>query len=268
MKHDNKQLLAAFAALAAGFAWAAPSGVFAQQRTAPPTEEITLPPRPAAITPRLSVRQPPGIQTAKTAGPVDWAAVKVAVDETRERDAAFDRELRAMTLSRVISPEEQQRRRPKGVRAMAPEQTERVSAQEVRRTRLPLLAPVTADTINNLRVTARENAFTAFGDLPNGASFELLGTRMRVVGGTDELMKSRAAQRSSAVSRLDGIDAPFLISRHEEGVDLSFSKFNAAYLLTVYCPDPDADARCADDGYVRSLAENLAIFNEDEGATP
>lgn len=252
---------AALSIAAASQAWAQLSA--APTETAATDEEESLPPRP--IVPRRSDRRPPGIQTSKTSGPPDWQAVKTSVDDMRSRDAAFDRQMRAMTLSRVVPTEERERLRPKGVRAAAPQQFQRVAPDEVLRTRVPLLAPVTAETVSNLRIAARENAYTAFGDLPGGGYFELIGTRMRVVGGPAELMKARTAQRKRAVARLDSIDAQFLISRHEQGVDLSFSKFNAAYLITIYCPKADTDERCAKDDFILSFAENLALLNEGEG---
>lgn len=240
----------------------------AQDRTQPASEEETAPPPPpppAAIIPRRSDRTPPGIRVEKKAPAApDWTAVKTTLRVSKEKDAEFDRSVRAMSLSRVISPEERERLRPKALRAAPPEQFKRVSPEAVNRAMLPVLAPATAETIGALRIASRENAFTAFGELPNGANFELIGTRMRVVGGPTELVKARGAQRKRALKRLDSIDAPYMISHHEQGVELSFAKFNVAYQIAVYCDD-ETDARCAQDDYAISLADSIVILNENAG---
>jgi hypothetical protein len=232
---------------------------------APPSEEAA--PAERIIVPRLSDRAAPETSGRKSDGPIDWEAVRALIAMTRERDAEFERSLRAMTLTRVVTAEERERLRPKGLRALAPTQLQRVSPERVAVPQLPVLAPVTAETAGSLRIAARPDAFTAFGELPNGANFELIGTRKRVTGGGPELMKARLAERRRALRTLEAIDAPFMVSHHEEGVDLSFSKFNAAYQITVYCND-EKDWRCAADDYVVSLAENLVILNEDAGGTP
>lgn len=220
--------------------------------------------RERIIVPRLSDRAPPGILADKQFAEPDWAAVKTLLRVTRERDAEFDRSLRAMTLTRVVSAEERERLRPKGLRPLAPAQLQRIAPEKVAIARLPVLAPVTAETAPNMRIAANENSFTVFGDLPDGATFELIGTRMRIVGGPPELIKARTAERRRLTRRLDAIDASYIISRAEDGIDLSFSKFNTAYQITVYCPS-ETDSRCADEKYVTSLAENLVILNEDAG---
>jgi hypothetical protein len=247
------------------------AAAFAQTPEGSGDEESAEAPASAVITPRRSESAPPGPVPEKAAPAIDWAKVREQIAETRKRDEAFDRQLRAMSQSRDVPAEERERLRPKGLRSIAPGQlqSKSVTAAEVARTRVPLLVPLTSDTVGALRVVARENAYTAFGDLPNGASFELAGTCMRVVGGPPEVVRMRMAQRKEfAAARIDGLDAPFVISRHEQGVDLSFSKFNCGYMITVYCDKPDADARCAEDDFVTGLASNTAILNESEGATP
>ncbi|MEQ8178157.1 MAG: hypothetical protein RIC52_12085 [Amphiplicatus sp.] len=215
--------------------------------------------RARVITPSRAPARLARPQTEKNLAPIDWAAVRETIRETRERDQLFERQQQSSTVARAPSP------RPEGLRALTPRQLGRVDAREVAQTRVPLLAPVTADTVPTLRVAARENAFTALADLPGGASIELLGTRLRVVGGGADVVKMRQAQRRRFQARLAGLDAPYVISRHEEGVDLSFSKFGASYLVTIYCPKPDTDERCTKDDFVLSIVQNLAILNESEG---
>ncbi|MEQ8934759.1 MAG: hypothetical protein RIE56_03080 [Amphiplicatus sp.] len=244
--------------MTAGAALFAAAGVAltaaAQQPDAAAQDErarIITPPRTAA---RLARPSP-----VKNLASIDWAAVRETIRETRERDQLFDRQQQSSTFARAPAP------RPDGLRALSPRQLGRVDAREIAQTRVPLLAPVTADTAPTLRVAARENAFTALADLPGGASIELLGTRLRVVGGGADVVKMRQAQRRRFQARLTGLDAPYVISRHEEGIDLSFSKFGASYLVTIYCPKPDEDERCTKDDFVLSIVQNLAILNEAEG---
>lgn len=216
--------------------------------------------RARVITPTRSAPRLARPALEKSAAPIDWQAVRDLIRETRERDQAFQRQAQtSTTAARPPAP------RPDGLRALSPRQLGRVDLREVAQTRVPLLAPVTSETTPTLRVAARENAFTALADLPGGASVEILGTRMRVVGGGADAVKMRQAQRRRFQARLAGLDAPYVISRHEEGVDLSFSKFGAAYLVTIYCPKPDDDERCSKNDYVLSLVQNLSILNESEG---
>lgn len=266
---------AAIVALAAGGAAGLVGLAALAQQQAPTTTAGTAadaadetPIDDGVIVPRRSDAGPSGPLGSKEPGGPDWEQVRATIAAMKERDAEFDRQLRAMQLSGQVSEAERERLRPKGLRAAAPEQFQRVAVEQVKRTRVPLLAPLTADTVSSMRIVAGENAYTALGELPNGAAFELIGTRMRVVGGGPDFGKMRAAMRSRAKARIESINAPYVLSRHEQGVDLSFSKFNCAYMITIYCPDPSGDARCSEDGFVRSLADNLAILNETEGGTP
>lgn len=221
----------------------------------PPTDDDSE----RAVTPTRSAPSR-GADAEKTAAPLDWQTVRATLREGRARDDAYNRELQEPgALTRTARP------RPDGLRSMPAGQLRLVDPREVQQTRVPLLAPLTADTAATLRVIARENAYTATAELPGGALVQLLGTRLRLVGGGETRMRMRQAQRARFQARLAGIDAPYVVSRHEEGIDLSFSKFGAAYLITVNCPDPDEDARCADESFIRSLAQNLSILNESEG---
>lgn len=234
------------------------------KETAPATQDgsVVVPRRSKAKAAAAAVRQ----ASPKSAGAVDWQDVNEEVTKMRASEAQAQREVRAMELTRALTPAEREKMRPRGLRTASAKQFQRMSSQEIGETRVPVLAPVTADTMGSMRVAARENAFTVFGDLPDGAYFEIIGTRMRVVGGTAATMEMRAKSRSAALPRLASLDAPYEISRHEQGVDLSFSRFNVAYQISVLCQDPDGDARCAGDDFVMSLADNLAILNQEEGA--
>jgi hypothetical protein len=227
----------------------------------PRRSEVVARRQKAAATAGVSEGEAP----PKMEGEIDWGEVRRAVDDMKTQDAVFQRQVRAMELSRALTVQEREKMRPKGLMAVSPRAMKSVSESEVRETRVPVLAPVLAETMGTMKVAGRRNSFTAFGPLEGGAYFEVIGTRMRIVGGTPETMKMRAAARPAAMKRLAALNAPYTISRHEQGVDLSFSRFNVAYQISVLCPDPDADARCASDDFVMSLADNLALLNAEEG---
>lgn len=270
MSSRYRSRLIAGAAIAAG-ALAAAQGFAQTQGSGDEAAAETDAPAETIIVPRRSDTAAPGKPVLKEPPKIDWPDVRESLAEMRKRDEAHDRQMRAMSLSRDVPPEEQEKLRPKGLRSLTPAQlqSDAVSAAEVARTRVPLLVPATPDTVGKMRVIARENAYTAVGDLPDGASYEIAGTCMRVVMGDAGVARMRMSQRKEfAAKRIEGLDAPFVISRHEQGVDLSFSKFNCAYMITVYCPKPDSDSRCAEDDFVTGLASNIAILNESEGAMP
>ena len=232
------------------------------------------------ITPRKSrvlksMKQEPGAKAAaapaqdeappKVEGDADWGDVRKALDEMRDQDARVQRETRALELTRPLSAEEREKMRPMGLRAVSAGQYKTAWSSEVRQTRVPVLAPITAETIGPMKIACRKNSFTAFGELPDGAYFEMIGTRMRVVGGGPRTRAMRARSREGTMPRLAALKAPYEISHHEQGVDLSFSRFNIAYQISVLCDDVVKDKRCAGDEYVTSLADNVALLNQEEG---
>lgn len=240
------------AAISAAGADAQPSG------TAPPGAAPAPDDRARIITPRRSdspLRAP--TLARKDDGRIDWAEVRRVIDATQRADQA---EFSAVAVpTRGFGRVAGVRRFPAGQlpsdRGAPPLQVER--------TRLPLLIPLGAAFNGRLRIYPRDDAYAAIVTLADGASVEFVGTRLRVVGGPEAGLKARiAARQRAAARRLPGLDAPYVISRHEQGVDLSFSKFNAAYLISVSCPAPETDPRCAGDEYVVSLAADLGLLND------
>jgi hypothetical protein len=220
----------------------------------------------AAIAP-LRSDKPPGEPTRKVAGQPDWAAAREAVRKMRIRDGEYERRIRAITLSRKVTEEEREAMRPRGIRSATVEEFAQFSAGEIARTRVPMLAPMTPDMKGGARAYAREHAYAVVAHLPGGATIEILGTYLRAVGGGASTVKMRQTSRRAAMRELASIGAPYLVSRHEEGVDLSFTIWNVAYFIGVTCPDPKADPRCAKDDFILSLADNLCLLNE-QGDAP
>lgn len=247
-------------------ATAALSGTALAQRTTSDAEALQYAQEaPAPITPLMGDK--PLAAPPKEAAPPNWEEVKAALAEMRKRDAVYERQMRAMELSRDVTAKERDLYRPKGIRAGSARAFPRMEESRLSRTALPVLAPMTEETAARARVFARKDAYAAVGELPGGVVWELLGTRMRVVGGDADTVKMRmAARRSVASATHAALGATYSINRHDDGVDMSFSKFNVAYLLSVSCPDPDADMRCAGDDFILSLADNLVLLNEQPGA--
>lgn len=266
---------AAFVAFALGAALGAPTGVDAQQPQAAATQ--TAAERDGGddriVTPRKSDRdlREKDAAASKEAAPVDWARVRAQLAETRGRDAKFASERAAGAAQSQIAARP---RGPGGIRRVdlasmksaaqaAPSQAS--LAERARKTRLPILVPAGADVLQTLKVFPLENAYAAHARLADGTEIDMMGTRLRVVGGDPGAVKTRLASRQRSLGRLKDIAAPYVISRHEEGVDLSFSIFNVAYLVTVRCKDPDADPHCTGDNFVGSLVRDLGVLNADAG---
>jgi hypothetical protein len=205
----------------------------------------------------------------KSAGSVDWAEVEGDLVKAEASEAEYQRQVRAMELTRPLTSHEKEKMRPQvGLRAASPREFKQVRATELNETRVPVLVPMLPEMRGTLKVAARENAFTAFGDMADGDYVEIIGTRMRVVGGTSATMAMRKKARAADMPELESMNAPYEISHHEQGVDLSFSRFNVAYQVSVTCEDPAADAHCAGDDFAISIANSLAILNREQGAQP
>lgn len=206
----------------------------------------------------------------KDAAPVDWARLRAQIEETRARDSKFVGQTAPAPSERAAGVPQ----RPGGIRRIdlqklktpaqaAPSQASVVA--RARETKLPILVPAAAEVLEALKVYPLENAYAANAVLKDGTEIHIMGTRLRVVGGDPAIAKARFASRQRLIRRLPDIAAPYVVSRHEEGVDLSFSLFNVAYLVTVRCADPETDPRCTGENYVGALVRDLGILNADAG---
>ncbi len=266
---------AACAVLALGVATGAHGGAAAQPAAPSKTETTAAQAADDAariITPRKSdsaarLKEP---SAPKDAAVVDWARLRAQILETRARDGKFASERAAGASPNVAAAPSA----PGGIRRIelasmktraqaAPSQA--AMAERVQTTKLPILVPSAPEVLQTLKVFPLENAYAANARLTDGTEIHIMGTRLRVVGGDPAIAKARLASRVRMQGRIPEIAAPFVISRHEEGVDLSFSLFNVAYLVTVRCKDPDTDPRCTGQDFVGSLVRNLGILNADAG---
>ena len=249
-----RTLVAAGAALViAGAASAQPAPAEAPKAAPSDAERIITPRKSDAVRARAALPQ-------KQAGAIDWEAVRARVEATRVRDAEHEKRIAAGAPSRTANIQ-----RPGGLERIDPArlQSRLVTAARARATAVPLLVPSAPEFVGTLKIFPRPDSYAATARLADGTEIDVLGTRMRVVGGAAENIKLRAATRERQTRRLADLDAPYVVSRHEEGIDLSFSLFNAAYLVTVRCADPEADARCTDEAYVAGLARRMGLLNDE-----
>lgn len=224
------------------------------------------------ITPRKSDRRS-DVQrrqslVASRQGKVDWEAVEQLVNETRTQDQirarqAFDptQAIRGSEITGTTSP-------PPGLRVLPADSLSKVPSlrqEAIARTQTPILIPVTARSLDATRLYTNTNAYTAIVELGDGARVQFLGTIRQLVPRNSRIIKERAAQRRRVQRRLEGLNANYVVSQHEEGIELSFSKFNVAYMVSVYCDDPARDRRCTNEDFVRSLASNVALLNAEQG---
>lgn len=126
-------------------------------------------------------------------------------------------------------------------------------AAQVAQTRLPVLLPNSAALrlANTPRVFLfpQENFYTASINAP-GILIEVFGTRLAHTEAPDPATLRRL--------RAQGPDG-YQITQTEYGVEVNFSRYGAAYSITIECEFPLADDRCSELGYGRQLAETIGI---------
>lgn len=117
---------------------------------------------------------------------------------------------------------------------------------------LPVLLPNREDLAGKTLVAPLDDLYTA--TFKEGAATVSI-TGSKLISGTPSL--PLGAPRGDRISRTD------------TGLDLSFSRFGAAYLISIECPNPDRDPQCASDDYATALKNSLAVVTpRDGGAAP
>lgn len=126
------------------------------------------------------------------------------------------------------------------------------SAQEVvSRSRLPLLVPRDPQLLSTAVVTAgpRWIALSAAGE---GFTVALHGTNQAPF---------EIAEETPPASPNDTVrGAPAVVSENDGIRTATWDEAGMAWALDVECHDVEQDARCADDTYLRSLAEQLELI--------
>lgn len=206
----------------------------------PPVRRLPVPPPPTADTVRADTAPAPGdtVQAAREprpqAGqvvPVNWGR---AMTDAREQF----RRLRGSPVPRLTN----------------------ATLRDTTRTRLPVLLP----TVRSLdmgpsppsaMLFPHENFYTASMS-GNGLLVEVFGTRLVHAPATGEMRGVRRLMAADPDS--------FLVSRGEGGWDINFTRYGAAYTVTLECDNP-RDDRCATDEQAREVARSLLIVGGSPG---
>lgn len=114
---------------------------------------------------------------------------------------------------------------------------------------IPVLLPSDPQLIGVVQVFPNQDFYTATILIGDAIEIYIEGSRL-------VHLATPVAPRSPANIQGSG---SFTITRSEGLVYLSFNVFNVAYLVRIGCADPSNDARCTDDGFITSIAENLSI---------
>lgn len=176
--------------------------------------------------------------------PVNWAQVQ---GDLRQQNALVTGEL--TTATRLV----QRFPRPTNDDAL-----------RVTETRLPVLMPTleALDLGGTPRVLLfpRENFYTLSVRGPR-ILIEVFGTRLAHTEAPDPASLRRLRARGPS-----GLD----ITRTEYGVEVNFSRYGAAYSVTVECDNPLSDPRCTGPDYARRIAETMVIAagTPNEGELP
>lgn len=179
----------------------------------------------AQPSPAPSVTAAPSIERTLTS--IDWSAVQEAVRAQRLARTKF----RQMTIA-----------------ANAPQPS------------LPMLLPVeqrlAAAAVNVFPQGDSYSASMRMGDI----TVEIHGDRRALVLQAGHPLLRLIKARHTA--RIAGADVSFALDKSEGGFDLTFSRFGAAYLISIECKNPEEE-RCVKPDFVRALAESMGLFGKD-----
>ncbi len=189
------------------------------------------------------------------APPVDWAEARRLVQESRRRD------FRSATTAAVATAPQS----TGGVRAASPSALPNLRLPEVERAEIPVLIPATARILETVQVIGQPDAYTAIAEVADGVDMRIAGSRKRLVLERPSGARASLEKMRSARPPLPGIGARYVITRSESSTDLSFSRFNVGYVLSLICDDPRNDVRCAEDDFITELASSMALLNEGAG---
>lgn len=118
---------------------------------------------------------------------------------------------------------------------------------------LPLLLPSDPGLLAQARLFPHGDFFT-LSLIDRGLSIVLTGhARAWPLGDGPAAMLP--AGGLAALIPADGI----VVEPGEAGLDADFSRFGAAYSISLQCEDLDQDARCQDEGYIRGLIAGLTV---------
>jgi hypothetical protein len=120
---------------------------------------------------------------------------------------------------------------------------------------LPILLPADAGVVRNVKLFIEPNSYSASADIDT-ANVTIYGTHVfRKRAPNDPVARAAAAAPREALS--NGL--PVRITTAESGINLTFTRWGAAYLISIECESSDEDARCAQPDFIKSLALRMAI---------
>lgn len=181
-----------------------------------------------------------------------------------QRLIAASRNRASSTLSAATTAVRTPTGATEGVIAASPANLPRIRAAEIEATRIPVLIPATARIGQTVQVIGQPDAYTAIAEIDDGIDLRMSGSRKRLRLERPSRARQATLKLRSARPPLPGVDARYVISRSESSTDLSFSRFNIGYVLSIICDVPD-DARCAEDDFIIKLASSMALLNERPG---
>jgi len=123
---------------------------------------------------------------------------------------------------------------------------------------IPVLLPGDPDLAAGLRFFPNGAFYTVSSRVP-GMAFTLTGA-----GRAFPLPPATArALPNGLAGRIppDGI----VIETGESGIDASFTRFGAAYSISLACDNPAADPRCASEAYIRGVISRLTVVIPAQG---
>jgi hypothetical protein len=123
---------------------------------------------------------------------------------------------------------------------------------EIDKTSVPVLLPTEPPLAAHLRIFTRPRHYAASSE-SNGMSFHMTGHGQAFDLGQKTLRRLPGAALRARIPA-DGV----VIERTEAGVDASFSRYGAAYSVSLECADP-ADRRCADEAFIRGMIARLMV---------
>ncbi|MBI1238456.1 MAG: hypothetical protein GC199_03855 [Alphaproteobacteria bacterium] len=128
----------------------------------------------------------------------------------------------------------------------------RLDQRAIDETRLPLLIPTRRPLLDRMRLMSTGDTYV-LSSREDGATIEIVGTRLAATAPKGPLAEQLARRMKDMRAR------GYLIERTETGFDLSFSRFGAAYSMTIECAELIRDERCRREDYLRELYEGMGV---------
>ena len=173
--------------------------------------------------------------------PINWVEVRESLSQQESLNAEIN-----VTAARTYQP---------------PPVPRNVETQELARPRLPMLmANVSGARTRSLRedssedgmlVFPRDNFYSSTMHI-NDLMIEVSGTRVM----TGEVRDAMVARRMRQMRNADGV----IITEMEAGLEVSFTRFGAAYNILITCENPEEMTECRDPETARAVYDRLTIM--------